>query len=277
MLRGFYTAASGMITQQRRTEMLTNNISNANTIGFKTDQSTIRAFPEMLLQEFSKSKADMIGQAGKSRFVGGVNTGVYVQETLPAFTQGDLAQTGQATDLALQHVFMPVNASNGKEASVFFVVDHGGGNISYTRNGSFTLDQQGYLTTAAGHYVLDQQGQRIQLSSNEFTVDENGTIRQGEELVASLGIAYADNPHVLEKKGNGLYERSDGNALPLYGTVDTDAAFRVSQGMVEKSNVDVTRSMTEMMAAYRSFEANQKVLQAYDQSLQKTVGEIGRI
>ena len=95
MFRGFYTAASGMYTQQRKTEMLTNNMANVNTPGFKADQSSIRAFPEMLLQRLESTPSP----AGNSE-VGAVNTGVYMQESIPRFIQGDLRQTDLPTDLA---------------------------------------------------------------------------------------------------------------------------------------------------------------------------------
>ena len=100
MFRGFYTAATGMFAQQRRTELLTNNMSNANTPGYKSDQSSIRAFPEMLLQEFGKQNVP--GQNGlktpSASFVGAINTGAYLQETMPAFAQGALEETGNTTD-----------------------------------------------------------------------------------------------------------------------------------------------------------------------------------
>ena len=279
MFRGFYTAATGMFAQQRRTELLTNNMSNANTPGYKSDQSSIRAFPEMLLQEFGKQSAP-VGNGLKlpaANYVGAINTGAYLQETIPAFAQGDLEDTGNTTDLALVDAFMPINASNGKAASVFFTVANGQGAASYTRNGNFTLDQQGYLTTSSGHYVLDDAGERIRLENDQFTVNENGEITAGGQTVAALGIAYAENPYILEKQGDGLYQAPGGEGLPLYNGADTEVRFSIRQGAIEMSNVDPSRAMTDLMTAYRAFEANQKVLQAYDQSMQKAANEVGRI
>src|SRR3954449_1922827 len=104
MLRGFYTAASGMLTQQRKTEMLANNMANVNTPGFKADQSAVRAFPEMLLQRMEPGS----GMAAPvSRTIGSLNTGVYMQEAMPKFRQGDLKETELNTDIAILDVGLP--------------------------------------------------------------------------------------------------------------------------------------------------------------------------
>ena len=106
MLRGFYTAASGMLTQQRKTEMLANNMANVNTPGFKSDQSAIRAFPEMLLQRMEPGRGV---SAPVSRTIGSLNTGVYMQEAILEFRQGDLKETELNTDIALLDVNLPIN------------------------------------------------------------------------------------------------------------------------------------------------------------------------
>ncbi|HJV17349.1 MAG TPA: flagellar hook-basal body protein [Bacillales bacterium] len=260
MLRGFYTAASGMLAQQRRTEMLTNNIANANTPGFKEDQTSLRDFPKLLMKHFDN-------QTSTEKTVGLVSTGVYLQEAIPKFIQGDVRETGNKTDMALIDINMPA------KSSVFFTVQAPSGERRYTRNGNFTLDPEGYLTTSEGLYLLDQQGQRIQLSSDKFTLSENGLITGQNGEQAQLGIAFSNNPQSLIKEGNGLYKTENGTALPNAVGVQ----YKVQQGVLEQSNVDVTRAMTEMLTAYRSFEANQKVLQAYDRSMEKVANEIGKI
>ena len=145
MLRGFYTAASGMLAQQRMTEMLTNNMANANTPGFKADQSSMRAFPEMLL-----SRMDQVSiptekplNLAMTPQVGKLNNGVYMQEANPLFLQGALETTDNKTDVALQDISMPVNKDTGLQGSVFFTVQGADGQARYTRNGNFTVDAQG--------------------------------------------------------------------------------------------------------------------------------------
>lgn len=278
MFRGFYTAASGMIAQQRKTDMLVNNMANANTPGYKAEQSSVRAFPEMLLQRFEQESVPTKKRLNipTSRLVGSVNTGVYMQELIPNFRQGDLRETNQNTDLALLQINMPINQENGMAGMVFFTVQNRDGQVRYTRNGDFTIDGEGYLTTASGNYVLDAQGNRILLSSDQFTVTEDGFIQgaNGEQYL--LGVAFANNPANLVKEGDGLFRLEGGGNLPNawnQGGVE----FSVRQGFLEGSNVDMSRSMTDLLTAYRTFEANQKVLQAYDKSMDKAANEIGKI
>lgn len=278
MFRGFYTAASGMLAQQRRTEMLTNNMANANTPGFKADQSSLRAFPEMLLKRFDEQKVPTKNGLNLpyNQIVGSLNTGVYMQEVMPKFIQGDLQDTGQTTDMALIDIIMPANQETGYNGSVFFTVQNAAGETRYTRNGDFTLDGQGFLTTASGNYVLDSTGNRIQLSSDQFTVNENGMIQGAAGETALLGISYSANPFELIKEGDGLYRTEGGEALGDARGV-AGAQFSLQQGKLERSNVDPSRSMTDMLTAYRTFEANQKVLQAYDKSMDKVANEVGRV
>lgn len=278
MFRGFYTVASGMLAQQRRTEMLTNNMANANTPGFKAEQSSMRAFPEMLLQRFDEQKIPTVKGMNLpvNQMVGPINTGVYMQEAMPKFIQGDVHDTGQSTDLALLDVLMPQNQETGFAGSVFFTVQNAQGEMRYTRNGDFTLDGDGFLTTSSGNYVLDTAGNPIQLASDQFTVDENGVLQGPAGETAILGVGYSADPFQLVKEGDGLFRTNDGAALGDARGV-AGVQFSMLQGKIEKSNVDVSRTMTDMLTAYRAFEANQKVLQAYDKSMDKAANEIGRI
>lgn len=277
MFRGFYTAASGMIAQQRRTEMLSNNMSNANTPGYKADRSSLRAFPEMLLQRIDKVSVPTQKQLNLPlhRQVGSLNTGVYMQETMPDFSQGDLRETGLKMDVALLDVNMPVNEDTGQSGMTFFKIQGQDGVERYTRNGNFTLDNAGFLTTASGHYVLDQAGNHIQLNSDNIMIDENGQITEEGTPVGRIGLAFAENPNLLVKEGNGLLRLENGT-LPDVSTRN-DVQFRMQQGFLEGSNIDTGRTMTDMMSAYRTFEANQKVLAAYDRSMEKAANEIGRV
>lgn len=278
MFRGFYTVASGMLAQQRRTEMLTNNMSNASTPGFKADQSTMRAFPEMLLKHYDKQyiPTEKGLTLPLNRTVGPINTGVYMQEAIPAFTQGDLRETNINTDIALYDLSMPYNEENGKNGTIFYTVQNANGDLRYTRNGKFTLDFEGYLTTGSGLYVLDDNGERILLSNDQFTVNENGYIFDENGYTSRLGIRYAANPYRLVKEGDGLYRAENAGDLVNAYNLD-DVRFTTKQGFEERSNVDVGRTMTDLLTAYRAFEANQKVLQAYDKSMEKAANEIGRI
>lgn len=266
MLRGFYTAASGMKTQARVQETLANNIANANTPGYKADQAAVRSFPEMLLNEMGTKQLPVRNSVAlpNHRPIGSINTGVYVQETIPNFHQGDIKETNMATDFAIVHGNLP-----DPSGALFFSVQNDQGEVRYTRNGNFTVDGAGNLVTGQGYYVLDQAGNPIQLAGTEFTLHPNGMIETATGNV-QLGIAYTDNPNEFTKEGNDVF---NGQA----GAVPAGATFSVKQGYLEQSNVDAIQTMTEMMNAYRLFETNQRVLRAYDESLGKAVSEVGRL
>ncbi|GAE28498.1 flagellar basal-body rod protein FlgF [Halalkalibacter wakoensis JCM 9140] len=271
MLRGMYGAAAGMIAQQQRQEMLTNNLANANTPGFKADQASLRSFPNMLIKAMNTQ-----GQRGPAPTIGELTTGVYLQERMPNFRQGDLMETSFNTDVALLQSMMPETES-GRPGALFYTMQNENGEIRYSRNGNLTVDGQGFLTSAVGHYVLDTAGQPVQVGNEEFRVNPQGVIfTQDGAQVAQLNVVYAEDPMQLVKEGDGLLRFEGEGELPT--AIGNGAiAYQLQQGFLERSNVDAQATMTEMMNAYRSFEANQRVLQAYDQSLEKAVNEVGRI
>ncbi|WP_020189112.1 flagellar hook-basal body protein [Kurthia sp. Dielmo] len=278
MFKGFYTATTGMIAQQRRTEMLSNNIANASTPGYKADQSTVRAFPNMLLSAIEKNgKANL--QNGFNPMsvqqIGTLGTGVYMQETIPDYTQGQLVQTDLKSDVALVDEYLPVRGDESRTGGLYFRLQTDG-QEAYTRNGNFTVDSQGSLVTSGGNYVLSTTGEPIRVTSDDYTITEDGRVLENNELIAQIDVAYVEDPDRLIKQDNGLYYTEDGNELTS-AYDDNDIAFSMRQGYIEQSNVDAGSTMTEMMSAYRSFEANQKMLQAYDRSMDKAVNEIGKV
>lgn len=265
MLRGFYTAASGMISQQRQQDALSNNLANVNTPGYKADQATMQSFPEMLLSEMGSKQ----GVSGNNTFpykrnVGSLSTGVYVQEMIPQFSQGSLRETGLDTDVALVHNQLP-----DENGSVFFTVQGADGTTQLTRNGNFTVDQEGYLVTNEGLYILDQGGNPIQTGGQNFVISPEGIINTAVGQTV-LGTTYVENAHQLEKLDNGLFAGAEG-IIPPNGSITLE------QGFLEESNVDLMQVMTQMTESFRMFETNQRVLRAYDQSMEKTVNDIGRI
>lgn len=277
MYRGFYTVASGMIAQQRKTEMLTNNMANANTPGFKTEQASIRSFPEMYLSSLESTRipTEKGFNIGGISPIGPVSTGVYMQETLPLFTQGQLQETQLPTDIALVDGQLPIDAETGIQGAVFFTLEGEDGRF-YKKNGNFALDADGYLTNPTGHYVLDTNGNRIPLENDDFTVRADGVIMEGGNVGPTIAISFSDRPDTLLKSDNGLFSTQDGeNLVAAQGAVGV--TYSMQQGFLERSNVDSARTMTDMLTAYRAFEANQKVLQAYDRSMEKAVTEIGRV
>ena len=273
MLRGYYTAATGMMTQQRRQESLSNNIANAQTPGYKQDQTSVRSFPELLIQRMESSEFSTANgfRPPSKQTIGSINTGVYVQETIPDYAQGGLKDTGIATDMALVNGTIP-----DETGSIFFTVQNAAGEERYTRNGNFTVDGAGFLTTNQGYYVLDNAGNPISTDGQTFSVTNNGTIQvQGQEI--PLAINYSPNANDMVKDDENLFAMSEDGAAMEDARATEGLTFTVQQKYLENSNVDAVQTMTDMMRAYRMFETNQKVLQAYDQSMDKAVNQIARL
>lgn len=270
LLRGFYTAASGMIAQQRNTETISNNISNANTPGYKADQATLRSFPELLIQQMGKVNVPTTNGLNlqQRQPLGGLVTGVYAQESISNFSQGPIRETGLLTDLALVDGALPEETGG-----LFFTVEDDNGEERYTRNGHFTVDGEGFLTTGFGNYVLDDNKNRIQTGGMNFQVTDDGDVQIGP-VNTPLHIAYVEDTNDLIKDDNDMYMLEAGQAA---NAANTGAAYEIHQGVLEGSNVDAMQAMTDMMTSYRSFEQNQRVLKAYDESMGKAVSEIARL
>lgn len=265
MLKGLYTATAGMITQQRRTEMLSNNMANANTPGYKADQASVRAFPEMLLNRMDN----------KSTSVGSFHTGVYLQELTSQNNQGELRETGLMSDVALIEHNVPLHPVTNQKGALLFAVENQAGEERYTRNGHFTLDENGTLRSN-GYQVLSNTGQPITIQSSNYEISADGDIFADGEFIAQIDVRFAADIRNLANDGNGFFRTSDNTALPT-ALGNGAVQYSLKQNQLENSTVDVGKTYVEMMTAYRSFEANQKVLQAYDKSMDKAVNEIGRL
>ncbi|MFZ4451803.1 flagellar hook-basal body protein [Salibacterium aidingense] len=275
MLRGFYGAASGMLAQQRQTERLSDNMSNINTPGYKEDQGSNRTFPEMLIQ--AQNLDHVPGR--RSTPIGELATGVYMQDRSQNFSQGDLRETENQTDAALWQEALP-EGEEGEPGALFFRAVNADGEERYTRNGNWAVDGQGFLTTSQGNYVLGEDGDPLNVGNENFTIAADGTVtdEEGEET-GQLAVAYAENANDLVKEGGGLLRlegEEEGAVLPsAIGNEEID--YQVNQGFLERSNVDPGETMTQLMNSYRIFESNQRMLQTYDQSMQRAANDIGRL
>lgn len=281
MLRGIDTAASGMIALQRRQDALTNNLTNMDTPGYKKVDTVLRAFPEVLLERMNDAKTSPARNAPGFSWIGSMQQGVYAQENISSFLQGDLVATDNPLDVAIDDRALPL--VNGQKPSIFFAVQNADGEIRYTRNGRFTVDETGQLTTQEGYKVLNNQGKPVQahplLASNEVSIHAKGEIVVNPDDPASsskldtIGLVQINHPNDLIKEGNGLFRLDGQNPAPLS---QLPAGVQLHQKMIETSNVDPTMTMTNMMENVKLYEANQKVLQAYDRSLE-LLNSIGKV
>ncbi|GIQ61986.1 flagellar hook-basal body complex protein FlhO [Paenibacillus cisolokensis] len=289
MLRGLYTAASGMLTQQRRHDTVTNNIANLNTPGYKQSVAVSRSFPEMLLS--------IVGASDQpNAAIGPIHTGVLAEESLLLHLQGDLLKTNRMSDFAIvSEIAVPgaVFDESGKyvtpegetifQPQAFFTVQNRDGEIRYTRGGQFVLTETGDLITPDGAAVLGEGGQPIRfepgtsLEGLSLTADRQFVDAEtGEPTGQRLLLTRIDDPNRLVREGDGKFRLNEEDAA-LARELEADDAVVVHQGYIERSNVDSAQSMVDMMAAVRAYEANQKVVQFYDRSLEKAANEVGRV
>jgi flagellar basal-body rod protein FlgF len=294
LIRGLYTAASGMLALQRKQETLANNIANINTPGYKQDVGVMRAFPEQLISRIrDKEGPDIQGLpnlTGQPVMIGRLHTGVYMSEALPNFRQGDIAETKNPYDVALLDNLQP--DQDGKERRLFFSVAKlpdpqqepvaTPEQIRYTRNGNWSVNAEGYLVTPDGYYVLDEQnaainvktaGQNIHISSTgELSYNDP---KNGEQFF-KLGLKVVTDPNQLVREGQNVY-RWQGEGQPA-NVEDGDSGFYgLKQGWIERANVDAAQTMTDMMTVLRAYEANQRVITTLDGTMDKAVNEIGRV
>lgn len=291
MIRGLYTAASGMIAGQRRQEALTNNLTNAQTIGYKADESAIRSFPELLMMRMRDEQGLTINgtqvqlPSNVQSAIGPLSGGVYIHELVPSFSAGTMQRTDKPLDVAIEHD--AVNQIDGRRATMFFTVQAPTGETYYTRDGQWTVNDAGELVTYTGTYVLDQNGDRIVIGNRDVQISASGlmTLTHREDPTdieqIQLGLALVEAPQqTLIKGDNGYFRTNTGEALPTFDPIDDVAAawsYSIAQGALESSNVDLTRTMTQMIETYRYYEANQRVLQITDSTLEKAATEIGRV
>src|SRR5699024_3755866 len=262
-----------MLSQQRVQEALSENVANVNTPGYKADEAILRAFPEMLLKKMGSNEPGLgqgPHQTRSGETIGSINTGAYVQELIPHFDQGPIRETGQPTDLALVDGELP--DENGR---LFFTIENEDGDTRYTRNGHLTIDSEGFLTTNDGNYVLDDNANRIQPNGMDFLVTSDGGV-QADGMNVNIAIAYIDNTDDMVKDEHDLFalEADDANAQDAR---ELDMTFSVMQNTLERSNVDIEKTMTNMMSTYRLFEQNHRMLRAYDENMGKAVSEVGRL
>lgn len=258
MLKGLYTAYTGMIHEQHRMDVMTNNLANANTNGFKKEGTTSQSFDSVLAYKIKDTS-----QAGNlPKRIGNMSLGVKTGENYVDYSEGPIKETGNPLDMAL--------SSNG-----FFTIEYtnkaGETSTMYTRDGNFTMTSRGYLVTQDGDYVLGARGRRIRLDpALPVSVDRAGNIYQDGAAVASLQLTDFEDYNYLERYGENFF-------YPVEGATTTEADTEVHSGYLELANMSVVTEMVNMIAIQRHYDANQKVITTYDDTLDKAVNQTGRL
>jgi flagellar basal-body rod protein FlgG len=250
MIRGIYTAAAGLATAQLRLGVISNNVANAATPGYKQDRLPEEAGKAIDLMKYA---VDAQGQP-----VGSITLGPSVGVSQLDLAPGPIQETSNPLDLAI--------AGTG-----FFSIQRPDGTTAYTRDGGFQADNSGQLRTRDGSAVLDTTNQPIQLpTGGDIAVAADGTILSAGAPVAQLAMVEFAPGAQLTKIGNGVFSAPNG-ALPQPATTS-----QLYQGYLEGSNVDMTESMVSTMNLVRAYEANQKLLLMQDETLKSAVNEVGK-
>ncbi|RYY27293.1 MAG: flagellar basal-body rod protein FlgG [Sphingomonadales bacterium] len=249
-----HIARTGLDAQDTRMRVISNNLANVNTTGFKRDRAS---FQTLAYQVVTAPGAQ---STAETKYATGLNlgTGVKVQGTSRIETQGSLQTTGNALDLALD--------GNG-----YFQVQMPGGQLGYTRAGNFSRSPEGMLITSEGYQVMP--GITVPEGATSITIGMDGTVSaslQGQSEASSIGqiqVGSFANPAGLQASGdNYLIETSASGAVSM-GNAGEEGRGRIRQGMLEGSNVNVVEELVDMIETQRAYEVNSKMISATDEML----------
>jgi flagellar basal-body rod protein FlgG len=262
MVRGQYIAGTGMMLQRRQMEIITNNITNVDTAGYKKENLVSHTFDAVMLERIN----DLGDGAGAARIVsarrtaevalvGPMNYGAQIDQLYIDYSPGGFEETGRATDMALT-------------GDVFFVIETPEGE-RYARAGAFLVDPEGYLIEPSGGYVLGTAG-RIYVGGANFSADAAGGVTVNGQYMGAIRVVSFEDNNTLRKQGDNLYYSEAGPVAPAGG-------YEIKQGFLENSNVDVGREMVDMITVYRAYETNQRMLTMIDEIVGKAVNDIGSL
>jgi flagellar basal-body rod protein FlgG len=250
-----WVAKTGLDAQQTEMAVISNNLANVNTTGFKKSRAV---FQDLLYQNVSQVGADTTQNTQEPSGIE-MGTGVNLMATEKVYTQGNINQTGNTFDLAI----------NGPG---FFQVLMPDGTLAYTRDGSFQLSQTGQLVTASGYQV--QPAITIPQGAQSVTIGTDGTVQvqlsgqSAPSTVGTLQLANFINPAGLQPNGENLLVQSAASGTAQTGVPGVNGLGMLQQGAVESSNVDVVEEMVDMIETQRAYEMNTKAIETNDAMLQ---------
>ena len=256
MINSLWIAKTGMEAQQMQLDVISNNLANVSTNGFKKSHAV---FEDLMYQNLRQTGANTTEQ---STLPTGLQVGLGVRSVATSrnFSQGNLQQTSNNLDVAIQ--------GNG-----FFQLTLPDGTLGYTRDGAFQVDSQGRLVTSGGLPVAN--GVTVPANASGLTVGQDGSVSvsiPGSPTPQSIGtitLVSFINPAGLEPKGQNIYAESASSGQPNAGTAGLNGLGTLMQGFVETSNVNVVQELVTMIQTQRAYEMNSKAIQTSDQMLQK--------
>ncbi len=254
MLAALSTTATGLSAEQVKLDAISNNLANVNTVGFKRSSPV---FETLLYQQHIQPGAN---SSGNTEYPSGydLGTGVRVAATVPVLTQGNLKQTSNPLNLAI-------------EGGGYFQVLQPDGQIAYTRDGAFQLNNNGQLVTADGYQVLPNI--TIPPNATSITIAQDGTISvtvpgsSNATQVGQIQLANFVNPQGLQPIGNNLYLQTNSSGAAITGNPQTNGLGGVNQGYLEDSNTNVVNSMVDLISAERAYQLGTNAASAAGQTL----------
>lgn len=257
MVKGLYTSYSGLINEQNRLDVISNNLANATTNGYKAEGATSQTFSDVLAY---KIKDESVGYQ-TARYLGVNTPGVKIGETYTDYSQGSFQETGNTFDLGL---------SGDGFFNISFTNKAGETSTMYTRDGSFTINKDGYLVTKDGDFVLGENG-AIQVDPLQTTeINQAGIVTQNGVVVDTIQLTDFEDYDYLEHYGENYFS-------PVEGAEFMDATAKIFSGYLETSNVSVVEEMVEMISVTRQYESNQKIMQTIDNTLDVAVNDLGKL
>jgi flagellar basal-body rod protein FlgG len=256
MINSLWISKTGMEAQQMQLDVISNNLANVSTNGFKKAHAV---FEDLMYQNLRQVGSNTSEQSTLPTGLQ-VGLGVRTVATSRTFSQGNLQQTNNNLDVAIQ--------GNG-----FFQVTMPDGTTGYTRDGAFQLDNQGRLVNSTG--LLVQGGVTVPANATSVSVASNGTVTAAvpgtaaPQTIGTITTASFINPAGLEPKGQNIYQETAASGQPNAGTPGADGLGSLMQGFVETSNVNVVQELVTMIQTQRAYEMNSKAIQTSDQMLQK--------
>ena len=255
MLRSLFTAATGMTAQQQHIDVISNNLANVNTTGFKRGRAD---FQDLLYQTLREPGA---ASSNQTEIPTGIQLGLGVRTAAVQrlFLEGDFQQTQNQLDIAI-------------DGAGFFQIRRTDGEIAYSRSGSFKLDSQGRVVNSDG-FPLEPEI-TIPNDTVSITVGTDGTVsvlqagNTTPQQVGQIQLANFPNPAGLSGQGRSLFQRTTASGDPITGAPSQGGLGGLSQGVLEISNVSVVEEMVNLISGQRAYEINSKAIQASDEMLQ---------
>ena len=250
MFKGFYNLTSGMLTQGKVLDVIANNMTNAATAGFKTDRYTFSTFQDVMWERVGNMDRKYTDLGNQSWIT--APSKLYTD-----YEQGAIEETGQPLDFAI-------------EGDGFFALETADGERVYTRNGNFSLDDEGYLWLSGFGRVLNANGETMRIVTDQINGDSSGNLfTENGGYLGTIGVfAFEDNGELVKNNYGFFVSQNEGERT-------TDVT--IHQKWVERANIDLVQQMTNMITAERAYQSAAEVTKIYDDVMRKSTEDVGRL